>query len=199
VPAFFIASFDAIGHGRRTFFGVDVTRFRLLDKALTMALPQDASLRHTIARSMLRAVTAALLLTSASLALAQDAPTEFRVIQLSAGIHVIRAEVAVEPSERERGLMFRKQLGANQGMVFLFDQPAVQCMWMRNTLIPLSVAFIDNDGRVINVEEMAAQTDDNHCAAKPARYALEMNKGWFAKHGIPVGTKISGLPKPPSS
>jgi uncharacterized membrane protein (UPF0127 family) len=164
-----------------------------------MALPQDAPLGYTIAPRMLRAVAAALLLTAASSALAQDAPTEFRVIQLTAGIHVIRAEVAVESSERERGLMFRKQLGANQGMVFLFDQPAVQCMWMRNTLIPLSVAFIDNDGRVINVEEMAAQTDDNHCAAKPARYALEMNKGWFAKHGIPAGAKISGLPKPPSS
>jgi uncharacterized membrane protein (UPF0127 family) len=131
-----------------------------------------------------------------SIARAQQSPTEFRVIPLSAGIHVIRAEVALEDSERQKGLMFRKELGANQGMVFLFDQPAVQCMWMHNTLIPLSVAFIDNDGRVINVEEMAAQTDDNHCAAGKARYALEMNKGWFAKHGILAGAKISGLPKP---
>ena len=133
---------------------------------------------------------------SATSAVAQDAPTEFRVIPLSAGIHVIRAEVAAEDAERERGLMFRQQLGPSQGMVFLFDRPATQCMWMRNTLIPLSVAFIDNDGRVLNVEEMAAQTDDNHCAAGPARYALEMNKGWFAKHGIVAGAKISGLPKP---
>jgi len=126
---------------------------------------------------------------------AQTTPTEFRVIRLSAGIHLINAEVALEPAERERGLMFRKQLGDSQGMVFLFDRPAVQCMWMRNTLIPLSVAFIGEDGRILNVEEMAAQTDDNHCAAKPARYALEMNKGWFARHGVAVGTVIGGLPK----
>ena len=129
-------------------------------------------------------------------AFAQSSPTEFRVIPLTAGIHVIRAEVAMEPSERERGLMYRQQLGDNQGMVFLFDRPAVQCMWMRNTLIPLSVAFVDNDGRIINVEDMAAQTDTNHCAARPARYALEMNLGWFKKHGVAVGTEIGGLPKP---
>lgn len=125
----------------------------------------------------------------------QETMTEFRVIPLTAGIHVIRAEVALAPDERSKGLMFRKALGPNQGMVFLFDQPAVQCMWMRNTLIPLSVAFIADDGRILNVEDMAPQTEDNHCAAKPARYALEMNKGWFAKHGILAGAKISGLPR----
>ena len=130
-----------------------------------------------------------------SLAVGQESVTEFRVIPLTAGIHVIRAEVALEPDERAKGLMFRKVLGPNQGMVFLFDQPAVQCMWMRNTLIPLSVAFIADDGRILNVEDMAPQTEDNHCAAKPARYALEMNKGWFVKHGIVAGAKISGLPK----
>jgi len=128
-------------------------------------------------------------------AMSQETMTEFRVIPLTAGIHVIRAEVALAPDERSKGLMFRKALGPNQGMVFLFDQPAVQCMWMRNTLIPLSVAFIADDGHILNVEEMAPQTEDNHCAAKPARYALEMNKGWFAKHGIVAGAKISGLPR----
>lgn len=146
----------------------------------------------------LRAVVALALLASAAGVRAQQSPTEFRVIPLSAGIHVIQAEVAADEQERQRGLMFRPQLGPNQGMVFLFDQPLVQCMWMRDTLIPLSVAFIDNEGRVINVEEMAAQTDDSHCAARRARYALEMNKGWFAKHGIVAGARISGLPKPRS-
>ena len=126
---------------------------------------------------------------------AQQSPTEFRVIPLSAGIHVIRAEVAMEPSERAKGLMHRDVLGVNQGMVFLFDQPAVQCMWMRNTLLPLSVAFIADDGRILNIEDMAPKTEDNHCAAKPARYALEMNQGWFRKHGIVAGAKISGLPR----
>jgi hypothetical protein len=150
------------------------------------------------ARPFARIVATALIAAAAfvtSHARAQHSPTEFRVIPLSAGIQVIQAEVALEPAERERGLMFRKQLGTNQGMVFLFDEPAQQCMWMRNTLIPLSVAFIDRDGKIINVEEMAAQTDDNHCAARPALYALEMNQGWFAKHGILAGTRIVGLPK----
>ena len=132
---------------------------------------------------------------SAGSALAQRSPTEFRVIPLTAGIHVIQAEVALAPAERSKGLMFRSTMGASQGMVFLFDEPAVQCMWMRNTLIPLSVAFIGDDGRIVNIEDMAPQTEDNHCAAKPARYALEMNEGWFAKHGILAGARITGLPR----
>jgi uncharacterized membrane protein (UPF0127 family) len=160
-----------------------------------MAHSREASSRRSTACRCWPVLLAAIFLSMSS-ARAQVTPTEFQVISLSAGIHVIRAEVAAEDAERQRGLMFRKELGPNQGMVFLFDQPALQCMWMHNTLIPLSVAFIDNDGRVINVEEMAAQTDDTHCAAAPARYALEMNKGWFAKHGILAGAKISGLPKP---
>ena len=144
---------------------------------------------------LIGAVLAMSLSSVATKATAQESMTEFRVIPLTAGIHVIRAEVALAPDERSKGLMFRKVLGPNQGMVFLFDQPAVQCMWMRNTLIPLSVAFIADDGRILNVEDMAPQTEDNHCAAKPARYALEMNKGWFTKHGIVAGAKISGLPR----
>ncbi len=146
-------------------------------------------------RTLFAAVLGIALMALLTPTFGQESLTEFRVIPLTAGIHVIRAEVALAPDERAKGLMFRKVLGPNQGMVFLFDQPAVQCMWMRNTLIPLSVAFIADDGRILNVEDMAPQTEDNHCAAKPARYALEMNKGWFAKHGILVGTKISGLPR----
>ncbi len=159
----------------------------------TTDLPIAMKSRRTLA--VLGAVLGLALSATMRPATAQDSMTEFRVIPLTAGIHVIRAEVALEPDERSKGLMFRKALGPNQGMVFLFDQPAVQCMWMRNTLIPLSVAFIADDGRILNVEEMAPQTEDNHCAAKPARYALEMNKGWFAKHGIVAGAKISGLPR----
>ena len=147
-------------------------------------------------RTALVSALALSLATATLAAVAQQTPTALRVIPLSTGIYVIQAEVAMQPAERELGLMNRTTLGPNQGMVFLFDQPAAQCMWMRNTRIPLSVAFIDNEGRVINVEEMKAQTDDNHCAAKPARYALEMNAGWFSRHGIGAGAKISGLPKP---
>ena len=150
------------------------------------------------ARGVVFAIALPLSFFAAS-AYAQDAPTEFAVIQLSAGIHLIRAEVAVEPSQREKGLMFRPHLGTNQGMVFLFDEPAVQCMWMKNTLIPLSVAFIGEDGRVLNIENMQPQTEASHCAVHPARYALEMNEGWFAKYGVTAGVKITGLPKPPTS
>lgn len=148
------------------------------------------------AATRMRRLAAVFLWSIAGAVAAQESPTEFRVIPLSAGIHVIRAEVAMAPGERAKGLMNRPALGTNQGMVFLFDEPAVQCMWMRNTLIPLSVAFIADDGRILNIEDMAARSDDNHCATKPARYALEMNKGWFAKHGIVPGAQITGLPRP---
>ena len=169
---------------------------------MRVALPspraQSSSRLAERTRRLVPALALALFLVAVS-ARAQDAPTEFTVIPLSAGIHLIRAEVAAEASERAKGLMFRPYLGANQGMVFLFDEPTMQCMWMRNTLIPLSVAFIGEDGRVLNVENMQPQTEENHCAARPARYALEMNQGWFARHGVAAGTKISGLPKPPGS
>ena len=93
--------------------------------------------------------------------------------------------------------MYRKSLPANYGMLFVFDQTAQHCMWMRNTLIPLSVAFIDGNGRIINVEEMLPQTDSNHCAAKPARFALEMSAGWFRSRGLSSGTQLNGIDKAP--
>lgn len=163
-----------------------------------MAAIRGISIRNRWGAAAARTVTAlvaAATCSMAGVARSQEAPTEFRVIPLSAGIHVIRAEVAMAPAERSKGLMNRPALGPNQGMVFLFDEPAVQCMWMRNTLIPLSVAFIADDGRIVNIEDMTPKSDDNHCATKPARYALEMNKGWFAKHGITAGARISGLPR----
>ena len=141
--------------------------------------------------------TAALFSAASTCCLAQASATEFPVTSLSAGIQLIRAEVASTESQREKGLMFRIQLGANQGMVFVFDFLSRPCMWMKNTLLPLSVAFIDDNGSVINIEDMRAQTLDSHCAARPARYALEMNLGWFAKHGIGPGRKLGGLPSPP--
>jgi uncharacterized membrane protein (UPF0127 family) len=116
------------------------------------------------------------------------------VQQLRAGMHLIQAEVAAAPATRERGLMFREQLAPNAGMLFIFDAPATQCMWMRNTLIPLSVAFIAADGTVANIEDMAPKTEDSHCAVKPVLYALEMDKGWFARRGIKAGMKIEGIP-----
>jgi uncharacterized membrane protein (UPF0127 family) len=123
-------------------------------------------------------------------ALAQPAP----VVQLNAGMHLIRAEVAADYATRMTGLMHRVSMPSNAGMLFIFDEATTHCMWMKNTLIPLSVAFIDERGTIINVEDMAPQTEDSHCAGRPARYALEMNRGWFAARGIKPGSRIGGIP-----
>jgi uncharacterized protein len=128
-----------------------------------------------------------------SAAFSQQIP-HFPVITLNAGIHVIKAEVAANDAEREQGLMFRNKLGPNEGMVFLFEGPAQVCMWMKNTLIPLSVAFVDGDGKIINIEDMQPQTTNSHCTKKPARYALEMNQGWFRQRNLKPGLEIEGLP-----
>jgi len=130
----------------------------------------------------------------ATLASAQDGPQKLAQVRLNAGIHNINAEVASTPQQREIGLMFRSAMPASDGMLFIFEQPAQQCFWMRNTLIPLSVAFIGDDGSVVNVDDMKPQTLDSHCSAKPVRFVLEMNDGWFAKRGIKAGSRLRGGP-----
>lgn len=137
----------------------------------------------------------AILLISASPSAISQEPTKFPVITLTAGIHVIKAEVAAREAERQQGLMYREKMGPNEGMVFLFDAPAGVCMWMKNTLIPLSVAFLDESGKIVNIEDMQPQTTDSHCAKKPIRYALEMNRGWFKQKNIKPGSMIEGLPR----
>jgi len=116
------------------------------------------------------------------------------VAQLNAGMHLIRAEVVSDPGTRAQGLMYRKSMAQNAGMLFIFDEAAVHCMWMKNTLIPLSVAFIDDRGAIVNVEDMEPQTEASHCAAQPVRYALEMNLGWFAARGVKPGSRLGGIP-----
>jgi uncharacterized membrane protein (UPF0127 family) len=125
---------------------------------------------------------------------AQTGPQALPKIRLNAGIHNIDAELAQSDKEREIGLMFRPFMATNAGMLFVFEQPDRQCFWMKNTLIPLDVAFIGDDGAIVNIDQMKAQTLDSHCAAKPVRYVLEMNDGWFAKRGIKSGQKLKGLP-----
>lgn len=139
-------------------------------------------------------LSALLLIGSAAGVQAQNA--QFSATELNAGMHLIKAEVAVTNPQREQGLMFRDKMAANAGMVFVFDQPATQCMWMKNTLIPLSVAFIDASGKIVNIEDMQAQTLDSHCSSKgtPVRYALEMNLGWFKQKNIKPGITIGNLP-----
>ena len=118
-------------------------------------------------------------------------------LPLSAGIHLIQAEIANTFESRMTGLMYRKKLGANDGMLFVFPEVAPHCMWMKNTLVPLSVAFIDERGVILNIEDMQPQTEESHCARAPARFALEMNQGWFAGKGVKAGAKISGIEKAP--
>jgi uncharacterized membrane protein (UPF0127 family) len=125
---------------------------------------------------------------------AQDGPQKLAAVRLQAGIHNISAEVAMTPQQREIGLMNRTSMGANEGMLFVFERPGQQCFWMKNTLIPLSIAFLADDGTVVNIESMKPQTLDPHCSEKPVRFVLEMNEGWFAKRGIKPGIKVRGQP-----
>ena len=124
---------------------------------------------------------------------AQDAPQlELERVKLTSGMHRIDAQVAATPEQRQTGLMHRKNMPQHEGMIFVFDQPAKQCFWMKNTLIPLSAAFLSDDGTIVNIEDMKPLVLDGHCSAQPVRYVLEMNKGWFAKKGIKAGSKLQG-------
>jgi len=133
-----------------------------------------------------RALAMGLFLTAAGAANAQRA-------SLEAGKHHIEVEVAADDQTRQFGLMYRSHLPPNQGMLFVYPSPARVCMWMKNTLIPLSVAFLDEEGRILNIEDMTPQSEEIHCSVKPVRYALEMNQGWFAGHGVKAGDRIGGV------
>lgn len=128
-------------------------------------------------------------------AFAQQAQPPLPTIQLQTGLYLIRAEVAATDRTRMVGLMFREKMAQGDGMLFVFPEPDRVCMWMRNTLLPLSVAFIDESGTILNIEDMQPKTEDSHCSAGPARYALEMNQGWFKAKKIGRGAKITGLDK----
>lgn len=126
---------------------------------------------------------------------AQDAPqTDLQRIKITAGMHQIDAQVALTPEQRQIGLMFRKEMPQHEGMLFVFEQPAGQCFWMKNTLLPLTAAFVADDGTIVNLADMKPQTTNSHCSAQPVRYVLEMNQGWFAKRGIKAGSKLGGQP-----
>jgi uncharacterized membrane protein (UPF0127 family) len=132
----------------------------------------------------------ALLLAAAS---AHAQQPSLPAVQLGAGMHLIRAEVADRDETRSLGLMHRTSLPPNGGMLFVFDESAVHCMWMKNTLLPLSVAFLDEAGAIVNIADMRPLDETTHCAARPARYALEMTQGWFAERGIRAGMRLRGL------
>jgi uncharacterized protein len=144
----------------------------------------------------MRHAFAAILALAASVASAQGQPQmNLPVVQLQAGMHSIRAQVATTPDQRATGLMFRRDMPQHEGMLFVFDQASMQCFWMKNTLIPLSIAFIADDGAIVNLREMQpGDVETRNCSDRPVRYALEMNQGWFAKKGIKPGFKLAGTP-----
>lgn len=110
------------------------------------------------------------------------------------GSHTLFVEVAKHPLSREKGLMNRSFLPANNGMLFVFPVPQSISMWMKNTLIPLDVAFINERGIIIKIERMAPQTLTHHRSGGVIAYALEVNAGWFEQHNIQTGAHITNLP-----
>jgi uncharacterized protein len=143
------------------------------------------------------AASALLWMALAFVALQTCAQATEKPIALAIGGHVVNVEVVATAEGRERGLMFREKLGENDGMLFVFDQVGYHGMWMKNTLIPLSVAFIDDKGKILNIEEMLPHSEITHRAAGPVRYALEMNAKWFKKRSLEPGTTIKGIEKAP--
>lgn len=128
-------------------------------------------------------------------ALAQD-QTQLNLprVKLQAGMYQIDAQLAQTPDQRQIGLMYRSDMPQHEGMLFIFEQPSEQCFWMKNTLLPLTAAFVADDGTIVNLADMKPQTTDSHCSAKPVRFVLEMNQGWFAKKAIKAGYKLGGKP-----
>lgn len=145
---------------------------------------------------MIRRITlVGLLALFVSPAWSQTAPQlDLPRVTLKAGMHLIHAQVASTPEQRSTGLMFRQEMPANEGMLFVFEEPAGQCFWMKNTLLPLTAAFVADDGTIVNLADMKPKTLDSHCSAKPVRYVLEMHQGWFAKRGIQAGSRLGGPP-----
>ena len=140
-------------------------------------------------------VLASCLLFLASLPLLAD--VTFKTSQVKVAGHPLKVELAIEEPQRLQGLMYRKTLGKEDGMLFIFDEPGYHSIWMKNTLIPLSVAFVDKDGVILNIVDMEPQTLDSHMAAGPAVYAIETNRGWYADKKVKAGDKVTGLPKAP--
>lgn len=153
--------------------------------------------KNSLRTHLVMLATTALLGLSSAAAMAQSPgqpQMNLQRIDLTAGMYRIDTQLAVNERQREVGLMFRKEMPQQEGMLFVFEQPGVQCFWMRNTILPLTAAFVADDGTIVNLADMQPMTDDSHCSAKPVRFVLEMNQGWFAKRGIKAGAKLSGQP-----
>ncbi len=135
----------------------------------------------------------------APLSAQEQAQTGLPRTHLTAGFHQIEVQIASTPPQQATGLMHRTEMPQYEGMLFVFPEPKQQCFWMKNTLIPLTAAFVADDGTVVNLEDMQPQTTQSHCSAKPVRFVLEVNQGWFAKKGLKAGTRLAGPPFRPAN
>ncbi|AKZ25843.1 DUF192 domain-containing protein [Ralstonia pseudosolanacearum] len=149
----------------------------------------------TILSRLLAGLSLAVAATGALAQTSTGPNTGLPTVDLTIGMYKVHTEVAATQPARETGLMFRKSMPDTAGMLFVFDESARHCFWMKNTDLPLSIAFIDDNGVITDIAEMKPQTEDNHCPTRPGLYALEMNKGWFTRKGIKVGTKVGSLPR----
>jgi len=121
--------------------------------------------------------------------------TPLPTAQISVGGTKVNVEIAATDSSRSQGLMHRRELPDDQGMLFVFPTLDNYCFWMKNTPLPLTIAFIDEEGVILNLADMTPYSEEAHCPAWPIGYALEMKRGWFASHGISPGATLGGLPK----
>ena len=159
--------------------------------------PSTPALRHRLGRLALLLAGAIAAALPAQAQPATEQAQHLQAITLGAGMHNIRAEAAITPEQRQKGLMYRRDLASHEGMLFVFEEPQPQCFWMRNTPTPLTIAFVADDGGIVNLADMKPFDESSHCSALPVRYVLEMNQGWFAKHGIKPGFKLTGAPFKP--
>ena len=168
-------------------------KFFSLFAPVLACLQRQWPLKHHF-KPLRRGSTVLLLGTALSLnALSQQAPQlQLPRTKLNAGMHMLDVQLAQTPEQRQIGLMWRKEMPQHEGMLFVFEQAATQCFWMRNTLIPLSAAFLADDGTIVNIADMKPQSDDSHCSEKPVRFVLEMNVGWFAKRQLKAGYQLGG-------
>ena len=169
-----------------------------MHSAPTLTVPSPAPyrpLRDRPAALWRQFACAAVAALAVGAATAQEGPQlNLPRVELTAGMHRIDAQLAQTREQRQIGLMHRKEMPQHEGMLFVFEQPAVQCFWMKNTLLPLTAAFVQDDGTIVNLADMKPQTLDSHCSAKPVRYVLEMNQGWFERKGIRAGARLAGGP-----
>jgi uncharacterized membrane protein (UPF0127 family) len=152
-------------------------------------LIQNGAMTHLIRFALL------LMLSFSMPSWSQDAPQmNLQRTLLRAGFHQIDTQLAMTPEQRSTGLMHRREMPQHEGMLFVFPEASKQCFWMKNTLIPLTAAFVADDGTIVNLEDMKPQTTESHCSGRPVRFVLEMNVGWFEKKGLKAGSKLSGPP-----